>query len=747
MVLFYAGVKFIRTMARPEPRKRSFERLEFVFDATVLSYAAVFFSSSRVLGSTLLAATLTAPTVGLLGLAGVWLCNVAGALLGYDRSAIRGGLLGYNGLLTALVVGAAYEPSATLAGLAVVGAFAVVIVHVALSGSFKYHLNLPVLSVPFVLVTWLVLALVPAMQGLTPAAAVLAPVAFPGPAALERFLVTLGAVFLVPTWTAGALILAGIVVWSRIAAVHAVAGYLTALVMQATLLDTPVHPTVLGFNFVLTAVALGGVFFVPGRASLVLAVFGSAFCGLVSVGAASALDPAGWPLLALPFNLAVLVILYALAQRPLDASPRSVDLPGRTPEETLQHFHTRVRRFRQSLPVRLRLPFRGEWVCTQGNDGEHTHQGLWRHGLDFEVADTNGHRYSGHGELVSDWYCYGLPVCSPAPGTVVEVVDGVPDNAVGQMNTDENWGNVVIVQHAPALFSMVAHLQPGSIRVKVGDVVAAGHAVARCGSSGRSPVPHLHFQLQASPRVGEPTVATVFHGVVVSAGFGEVLHAETVPEKAQLLRNPSRQEALGKAFAFTVGQRLQFHVRAGDRSSGATASVETAVCEIDLYGNKSLNCAERKARLWYESAGDGFVAYDYEGPRDSALYAVYCSLARLPYEGSLLAWDDYLNPRRVSTSPWRWVTDAAAVVMPMPELKMNYAGVRAAGVRAAGVGAAGVGAAGVRPSGRYVVRGASEEDSKVKVSTEAVFDDVLGLDRVRVYVDGRYVEATCSVAW
>src|SRR5207249_2295748 len=40
-----------------------------------------------------------------------------------------------------------------------------------------------------------------------------------------------------------------------------------------------------------------------------------------------------------------------------------------------------------------------------------------------------------------------------------------------------------------------AHLQPGSIRVKVGDRVRRGQVVGLVGNSGNSTEPHLHFQL------------------------------------------------------------------------------------------------------------------------------------------------------------------------------------------------------------------------------------------------------------
>jgi hypothetical protein len=46
-----------------------------------------------------------------------------------------------------------------------------------------------------------------------------------------------------------------------------------------------------------------------------------------------------------------------------------------------------------------------------------------------------------------------------------------------------------------ARFAVYAHLQPGSLKVKLGDRVRAGQALALLGNSGNSDAPHLHFQL------------------------------------------------------------------------------------------------------------------------------------------------------------------------------------------------------------------------------------------------------------
>ena len=48
----------------------------------------------------------------------------------------------------------------------------------------------------------------------------------------------------------------------------------------------------------------------------------------------------------------------------------------------------------------------------------------------------------------------------------------------GEMNLVRNWGNFVILQHAPGLFSLLAHLSPRSIKVREGQQVAQGDSRA-----------------------------------------------------------------------------------------------------------------------------------------------------------------------------------------------------------------------------------------------------------------------------
>ncbi len=172
----------------------------------------------------------------------------------------------------------------------------------------------------------------------------------------------------------------------------------------------------------------------------------------------------------------------------------------------------------------MSLPFTGLWrarnsparrVPSHGSDlfGE-------RYAIDFLGVDDR-HRSSG----TRDWrtlvatepperfVAFGRPILAPGRGTVVAVHGAEPDHearrsqlalvpyALGQAARIRRGagaiaGNHVVVHLSQSdTFVLLAHLQSGSIRVSVGQEVADGQQIARCGNSGNSTQPHVHVQV------------------------------------------------------------------------------------------------------------------------------------------------------------------------------------------------------------------------------------------------------------
>ncbi|MBE9660323.1 M23 family metallopeptidase [Mucilaginibacter myungsuensis] len=60
-------------------------------------------------------------------------------------------------------------------------------------------------------------------------------------------------------------------------------------------------------------------------------------------------------------------------------------------------------------------------------------------------------------------------------------------------------GNSVILKTANNEYLFFAHLKQLTVNVKEGDVVKQGQLLGRCGNSGNSSEPHLHFHVQDTP--------------------------------------------------------------------------------------------------------------------------------------------------------------------------------------------------------------------------------------------------------
>jgi murein DD-endopeptidase MepM/ murein hydrolase activator NlpD len=104
---------------------------------------------------------------------------------------------------------------------------------------------------------------------------------------------------------------------------------------------------------------------------------------------------------------------------------------------------------------------------------------------------------------------WGREIIAPAAGTVVvarndhvgQPVAGNSDPAyyLPQYKDGGDPGNLVVIDHGDGEFSMIAHMQKGSVRVKVGDRVAQGQVIGLLGNSGDTSGPHVHYQLQSGP--------------------------------------------------------------------------------------------------------------------------------------------------------------------------------------------------------------------------------------------------------
>ncbi len=121
----------------------------------------------------------------------------------------------------------------------------------------------------------------------------------------------------------------------------------------------------------------------------------------------------------------------------------------------------------------------------------------------FEGSHGQPAQHEGIDAIHDDPAVESVPVRAAADGTVVYVRTGCPQSAVFERNLDlrecgSGWGNHAVVDHGDGLFTRYAHLEPGEVRVRVGDELSQGDILASMGNSGRSETRHLHMELGSS---------------------------------------------------------------------------------------------------------------------------------------------------------------------------------------------------------------------------------------------------------
>jgi len=148
------------------------------------------------------------------------------------------------------------------------------------------------------------------------------------------------------------------------------------------------------------------------------------------------------------------------------------------------------------------LPFRGEWLCFWGGRtvAENYHAAVRSQRFAYDlVMVREGRTHSGEGRALTDYYCYGQPILAPAAGTVVTIVDSLPDQAIGSRDPMNAAGNHVVIDHGNREYSLLAHLQPHSLKVRTGQRVKPGDVLGLAGNSGNTSEPHLHVHLMNAP--------------------------------------------------------------------------------------------------------------------------------------------------------------------------------------------------------------------------------------------------------
>ena len=166
--------------------------------------------------------------------------------------------------------------------------------------------------------------------------------------------------------------------------------------------------------------------------------------------------------------------------------------------------------------VAISSPVRGEWAAFNGPSNASGHRRLvlaldghtasgQRFAIDFLQVDSagNSRRPGTDAAKNANYYAYGTELLAVADGIVAATKDSIPENVPGgravKIDLTTVGGNFVGIDIGGGKYALYAHVQPGSLRVKLGDRVKRGQVIALLGNSGNSTEPHVHFQIADGP--------------------------------------------------------------------------------------------------------------------------------------------------------------------------------------------------------------------------------------------------------
>ncbi len=365
-------------------------------------------------------------------------------------------------------------------------------------------------------------------------------------------------------------------------------------------------------------IAIGAFFLIPSYASYLWSLLLIPAMVILTSSLGNLFAPIQLGIYSLPFNMVVIAFIYLMNVRKRSMKPYLVPYQWFSPETNLYEYQSNQKRYENYGRPGISLPFYGEWMVNQGHNGDVTHKKDWKDAWDFVIVDEAGRSYSEEGDVPGQYYCFGKPVIAPADGEVVAVVADVEDNAIGTSNTKENWGNSVVIKHTDFLYSQVSHLKYLSIDVKKGELVRKGQQLGLCGNSGRSPYPHIHFQLQGFSQIGSPTIPYPIDHYLVKGSQSSYQFYE-IPRNQQVISGLIPETDLLNAFAFQPGQSIRIKHGENDLE-----------WEIGVNEWNDSFISDGTSRAFFKNDGAVFQFTSFTGNQHTPLFDVYKALYRVP---------------------------------------------------------------------------------------------------------------------
>ena len=251
------------------------------------SYAQIFFSNNLFFGFVLLLVSFFDLGAGLSGVIAVFIGQVTAVLFNFNKNFIKDGTYTYNSVLVGIAMGIFYDFNFSFLILLIIASVLVLLLTIWYATNLSKK-GMPFLSIPFLITIWLVIlgannfSALALKQKEALSLAIYFPTAFsaltnfiaklPFANVIYLYLRSLGAIFFQYNDLAGLFIAIGLLINSRISFVLSVFGFLIGYFFYVYLQGdfSQLIYSYIGFNFILTAIALGGFFVVASRRSFLL---------------------------------------------------------------------------------------------------------------------------------------------------------------------------------------------------------------------------------------------------------------------------------------------------------------------------------------------------------------------------------------------------------------------------------------------------------------------------------------------
>lgn len=232
------------------------------------------------------------------------------------------------------------------------------------------------------------------------------------------------------------------------------------------------------------------------------------------------------PFYNLPPNLSIGSLKYKFFFNDADEKEQQVINKERLPIDFDMSFIDVIKPNLYLAKTKLYLPLKGKLIVWDGHDFYSHHRrfpvGLPqqqekgiiansnRYAYDFINIDAEGKMFRNSPFKKTNWFVFGKPVFAPGSGRIIEVQNEIPDNDYKDKKVQSpdipeemdplGMGNHVVIDHGNGEYSVILHMEKGSIKCKVGSWIQAGQQIGNVGFSGDAIYPHVHFTVMNGPK-------------------------------------------------------------------------------------------------------------------------------------------------------------------------------------------------------------------------------------------------------